>query len=171
MECVEYGRFNANADFIAVGGKRFNSRLAGESIVVGGQRNRMGCYRICGVDVTTPAGACLSLLLFLICFQIFLEFVDEDDVHHHHYYPCKGCSQQQPSAAAADGGGRVDTELPHQHFAAWTEGTSPGSTGAEAVDPGTPTPNHSSASPPLPHLAYLYYLYLYLYLFKTFFIL
>lgn len=68
---------------------------------------KTGGFRVCGVDITTPTGACFSLLLFLICFQVFLEFIDEDDIHHHHYYASRDSCvlQDQHTTYVAVGSG------------------------------------------------------------------
>lgn len=89
---------------------------AGEDVASREARGRPGGYRLCGViDVTTPAGACFCLLLFLIFFQIFLEFIDEDDVHHHHYYAnCATCGGGGPVQVDRVGSSSSPPGHPHQ---------------------------------------------------------
>ncbi len=60
--------------------------------------------KLWGTQISTPVLSCACLLLFLIVFQVFLEYFDDEDVVHYHYYG-PTTSRSAAAAGATTGGG------------------------------------------------------------------
>ncbi len=67
------------------------------------KKKKMG-IKLWGTQISTPVLSCACLLLFLIVFQVFLEYFDDEDVVHYHYYG-PTTSRSAAAAGATTGGG------------------------------------------------------------------